>query len=82
MRVMHSSYCEYSRKGAIQFTVSIKELAARGDIQENRKEELVSIRCMDSQRGEGTRFHRITGRREGIEKDRADGRSRWIPAGK
>lgn len=34
---------EYSRRGAVQFTVSIKDLVAGGDVQENRKEEPVSV---------------------------------------
>lgn len=37
---------------------------------------------MDGRRGEGTRLPRIAGGRGGREKDRADGRSRWIPVGK
>ena len=34
---------EYSRKGAVQFTVSVKDLVAGADIQENRMGELVSV---------------------------------------
>lgn len=75
---------ESSRKGAAQFTVSIKNLVAGGNIQENRMEEPVSVRWvyMGSRRREGTRLHRIPGGRKEREKDRADGRSRWIPVGR